>query len=131
MNFRGSLAPLILQNLRRGPNHGVEGHLLRVHPESAHYHGAWIVPEAATSAPFRRMPANGYRVVLFELLADRRPWFAACGTMDELRARTTQELLEASKRVREEPQPRLDDAAKFIFADHDLVGQGAARRGAS
>jgi 2-oxoisovalerate dehydrogenase E1 component alpha subunit len=51
--------------------------------------------------------------------------------MDELRARTTQELLEASKRVREEPQPRLDDVGKFVFAEHDLVGQGAARRGAS
>ena len=41
--------------------------------------------------------------------------------MDELRARTTQELLEASKRVREEPQPRGDSIWKHVFAERDLV----------
>jgi 2-oxoisovalerate dehydrogenase E1 component alpha subunit len=45
--------------------------------------------------------------------------------MDELRARTTQELLEASKRVREEPQPRGEQIWEHVFADRDLVGEGA------
>jgi 2-oxoisovalerate dehydrogenase E1 component alpha subunit len=42
--------------------------------------------------------------------------------MDELRARTTQELLEASKRVREEPQPDGADIWKHVFSERDLVG---------
>ncbi|MGH7298461.1 MAG: thiamine pyrophosphate-dependent dehydrogenase E1 component subunit alpha [Polyangiaceae bacterium] len=42
--------------------------------------------------------------------------------MDELRARTTQELLEASKRVREEPQPDGAEIWKHVFAERDLVG---------
>jgi 2-oxoisovalerate dehydrogenase E1 component alpha subunit len=42
--------------------------------------------------------------------------------MDELRARWTQELLEASKRVREEPQPQGSDIWKHVFADTDVVG---------
>jgi 2-oxoisovalerate dehydrogenase E1 component alpha subunit len=41
--------------------------------------------------------------------------------MDELRARYTQELLEASKRVREEPQPRGDTIYDHVFAERDLV----------
>jgi 2-oxoisovalerate dehydrogenase E1 component alpha subunit len=48
--------------------------------------------------------------------------------IDELRARTTQELLEASKRVREEPQPQGKDAFEHVFSDRDLVhesGNGA------
>jgi 2-oxoisovalerate dehydrogenase E1 component alpha subunit len=45
--------------------------------------------------------------------------------MDELRAKTTQELLEASKRVREEPPPKGEDIWKHVFADRDLVGEGA------
>lgn len=45
--------------------------------------------------------------------------------MEELRARTTQELLEATKRVREEPPPTGDEIWKYVFADRDLVGQGA------
>ncbi len=45
--------------------------------------------------------------------------------MDELRARTTQELLEASKRVREEPQPQGQDIWKHVFAERDLVHEGA------
>jgi 2-oxoisovalerate dehydrogenase E1 component alpha subunit len=49
--------------------------------------------------------------------------------MDELRARTTQELLEASKRVREEPQPRGEDIWKNVFAERDLVHEGAGSRG--
>ena len=42
--------------------------------------------------------------------------------MDELRARSTQELLEASKRVREEPQPTGSDVWKHVFAETDVVG---------
>jgi 2-oxoisovalerate dehydrogenase E1 component alpha subunit len=45
--------------------------------------------------------------------------------MDELRARTTQELLEASKRVREEPQPEGAQIWEHVFADRDVVGEGA------
>lgn len=45
--------------------------------------------------------------------------------MDELRARATQELLEASKRVREEPQPQGQDIWKHVFAERDLVHEGA------
>lgn len=45
--------------------------------------------------------------------------------MDEMRARFTQELLEASKRVREEPQPKPEDIWKYVFADKNLVaGEG-------
>src|SRR5271165_1210288 len=48
--------------------------------------------------------------------------------MDELRARTTQELLEASKRVREEPQPRGADIWKHVFAERDLVHETGPRK---
>jgi 2-oxoisovalerate dehydrogenase E1 component alpha subunit len=52
--------------------------------------------------------------------------------MDELRARTTQELLEASKRVREEPQPKGEDIWKHVFAERDLVHEtGPRKNGAS
>jgi 2-oxoisovalerate dehydrogenase E1 component alpha subunit len=47
--------------------------------------------------------------------------------MDELRARVTQELLEASKRVREEPQPKEEDIWKNVFAERDLVHEGAQK----
>ncbi len=49
--------------------------------------------------------------------------------MDELRARTTQELLEASKRVREEPQPDGQDIWRHVFAERDLVHEGAHGNG--
>jgi len=45
--------------------------------------------------------------------------------MDELRARYTQELLEASKRVREEPQPPGEDIWRHVFADVDRMRDGA------
>lgn len=51
--------------------------------------------------------------------------------MDELRARTTQELLEASKRVREEPQPDGASIWDHVFAERDLVGEAARKNGAS
>src|SRR5579872_4888862 len=41
--------------------------------------------------------------------------------MDDLRAKYTQELLEASKRVRDEPQPRGESIWEHVFADRDLV----------
>jgi 2-oxoisovalerate dehydrogenase E1 component alpha subunit len=47
------------------------------------------------------------------------------GAMDELRAKVTQELLEASKRVREEPQPPGEDIWNHVFADKDVVGDRA------
>jgi 2-oxoisovalerate dehydrogenase E1 component alpha subunit len=42
--------------------------------------------------------------------------------MDEVRARFTQELLEATKRVRDEPAPSGSDIWKYVFADRDVVG---------
>ncbi len=41
--------------------------------------------------------------------------------MDEMRAKVTQELLEASKRVREEPQPEGSTIYDHIFADKNYV----------
>ncbi|MBX3260647.1 MAG: thiamine pyrophosphate-dependent dehydrogenase E1 component subunit alpha [Labilithrix sp.] len=41
--------------------------------------------------------------------------------MDEMRARMTQELLEASKRVREEPQPKPESIWDYVFADKNYV----------
>jgi 2-oxoisovalerate dehydrogenase E1 component alpha subunit len=58
-------------------------------------------------------------VVLERRLEERRILTRAA--MDELRARCTQELLEASKRVREEPQPSGDSIFDHVFADRDLV----------
>jgi len=42
--------------------------------------------------------------------------------MDEMRAKYTQELLEASKRVREEPQPSPESIWDHVFADKNHVG---------
>jgi 2-oxoisovalerate dehydrogenase E1 component alpha subunit len=42
--------------------------------------------------------------------------------MDQLRADYTEELLQASKRVREEPQPTPESVHDFIFADKNYVG---------
>ncbi len=41
--------------------------------------------------------------------------------MDEMRAKYTQELLEASKRVREEPQPKGESIWDYVFADTNHV----------
>ncbi len=49
--------------------------------------------------------------------------------MDDLKARCTQELLEASKRVREEPQPRGDSIWKHVFAERDLVRERPSQDG--
>jgi 2-oxoisovalerate dehydrogenase E1 component alpha subunit len=45
--------------------------------------------------------------------------------MDELRAKYTEQLLEASKRVREEPQPRGETIWEHVFAETNLVGETA------
>lgn len=42
--------------------------------------------------------------------------------MDELRETYTQELLDASRRVRDEPQPTPGSAWDHVFADRNLVG---------
>jgi 2-oxoisovalerate dehydrogenase E1 component alpha subunit len=49
--------------------------------------------------------------------------------MDDLRARITQELLEAGKRVREEPQPQGEDIWKHVFADDTDPRVGPALSG--
>jgi 2-oxoisovalerate dehydrogenase E1 component alpha subunit len=42
--------------------------------------------------------------------------------MDEMRAKYTYEFLEASKRVRDEPQPRPESIYDYVFADKNHVG---------
>jgi 2-oxoisovalerate dehydrogenase E1 component alpha subunit len=80
--------------------------------------------EAAVSRLYGHSSASGANfvpdepdcLVLFEKkLEDRR--ILARAAMDELRARFTQELLEAAKRVRDEPQPVGSDIWKHIFAE--------------
>jgi 2-oxoisovalerate dehydrogenase E1 component alpha subunit len=44
------------------------------------------------------------------------------GQMDQLRETYTQELLVASKRVVQEPQPGPDAAFEYVFADRNYVG---------
>jgi len=46
--------------------------------------------------------------------------------MDELRARCTQELLEATKRVRDEPPPEGDDVWKHVFAETKRRSNGTS-----
>src|ERR1700744_3616223 len=43
--------------------------------------------------------------------------------MDDLRAKYTEQLLEASKRVREEPQPLGETIWEHVFAETNLVGE--------
>ena len=52
-------------------------------------------------------------------LEDRR--LRTRAEMDEMRARFTQDLLEASKRVREEPQPKPETIWDYVFADKNYV----------
>jgi 2-oxoisovalerate dehydrogenase E1 component alpha subunit len=50
--------------------------------------------------------------------------------MDELRAKYTQQLLEASKRVRDEPLPKGDEIRNHVYSDRDLVhGSPGAKNG--
>jgi 2-oxoisovalerate dehydrogenase E1 component alpha subunit len=46
--------------------------------------------------------------------------------MDELRAKVTEELLDLSKRVRDEPEPKGESIWEHVFAEQDLVHEGAA-----
>lgn len=69
-------------------------------------------------------------LVVFEKRLEERKILGRAA-MDEIRARSTQELLEASKRVREEPQPTGDRIWEHVFAERDLVheGSGSGSRG--
>jgi 2-oxoisovalerate dehydrogenase E1 component alpha subunit len=42
--------------------------------------------------------------------------------MDELRAKYTQQLLEASKKVREEPQPKGEEIHRHVYAERGETG---------
>jgi len=59
-------------------------------------------------------------LLLFEKRLEERRILTR-SAMDELRAKYTQQLLEASKRIREEPQPHGEEIWKHVFADKDLV----------
>ena len=86
--------------------------------------------EAMVSRLYGHSSASGANLIeeadcialLEKKLEDRK--ILSRAAMDELRARTTQDLLDASKRVREEPQPRGEDIYKHVFADRDVVHQG-------
>jgi 2-oxoisovalerate dehydrogenase E1 component alpha subunit len=78
---------------------------------------------SASGANF--VPDEADCLTIFEKkLEDRKLLTRAA--MDELRAKYTQELLEASKRVREEPQPPGEDIWKHVFAERDVVARGDA-----
>lgn len=49
--------------------------------------------------------------------------------MDEMRARFTAELLEASKKVCQEAPPDGADIHKWVFAERDVVGEAIAAKG--
>ncbi|HEY4016175.1 MAG TPA: thiamine pyrophosphate-dependent dehydrogenase E1 component subunit alpha [Polyangiaceae bacterium] len=89
--------------------------------------------EARVSRLYGHSSASGANFVadevdclpLFEKkLEERRVLTRAA--MDEVRARYTQELLEATKRVRDEPAPVGADIWNHVFADRDLVGTPSA-----
>jgi 2-oxoisovalerate dehydrogenase E1 component alpha subunit len=65
-------------------------------------------------------------LVVFEKRLEERKVMTRAA-MDELRARSTQELLETSKRIREEPQPAGDSIWKHVFAERDLVHEAGDR----
>jgi 2-oxoisovalerate dehydrogenase E1 component alpha subunit len=85
--------------------------------------------EATVSRLYGHSSASGANFVanetdclaLFEKTLDERRILSRTA-MEELRARVTQELLEATKRVREEPPPSGSDIWKHVFAEKDLVG---------
>src|ERR1700690_1407009 len=89
--------------------------------------------EATVSRLYGHSSASGANFVSDEVdciaqfekkLEERRVLTRAA--MDELRARCTQELLDATKRVREEPTPTGADIWKHVFADRDVVGESAS-----
>jgi 2-oxoisovalerate dehydrogenase E1 component alpha subunit len=57
-------------------------------------------------------------LVLFEKKLEERKILTRAA-MDELRGKYTQELLDASKRVREEPQPKGEEIWKHVFAERE------------
>jgi 2-oxoisovalerate dehydrogenase E1 component alpha subunit len=61
---------------------------------------------------------------LFEKKLEERRTLSR-GQMDDLRAKYTQQLLDISKRVREEPQPSGDDIHRHVYAERDLVREKA------
>jgi 2-oxoisovalerate dehydrogenase E1 component alpha subunit len=63
-------------------------------------------------------------IALFEKKLEERGILTRA-QMDELHARCTQELLETTKRVRDEPTPTGADIWKHVFADRDVVGESA------
>jgi 2-oxoisovalerate dehydrogenase E1 component alpha subunit len=69
---------------------------------------------SASGANF--VPGEADCLVLFEKKLEERKLLTRAA-MDELRAKYTQELLEASKRVREEPQPAGDSIWRHVFAE--------------
>ncbi len=85
--------------------------------------------EAIVSRLYGHSSASGANLVADEVdclalfqkkLEERR--ILSRSAIEEQRARFTQELLEATKRVRDEPPPSGSDIWKHVFADHDVVG---------
>jgi 2-oxoisovalerate dehydrogenase E1 component alpha subunit len=60
-------------------------------------------------------------VAMFERKLEERR-ISTRAAMDEVRARYTQEFLEATKRVRDEPLPRAEEIWDHVFADRSKVG---------
>jgi 2-oxoisovalerate dehydrogenase E1 component alpha subunit len=93
--------------------------------------------EATVSRLYGHSSASGANYVadevdclpLFEKRLEERKILTRA-QMDELRARFTQELLEATKRVRDEPAPVGADIWRHVFAEHDVVGLPARPAGA-
>jgi 2-oxoisovalerate dehydrogenase E1 component alpha subunit len=69
---------------------------------------------SASGANF--VPGEADCIVLFERKLEERKLLTRAA-MDELRAKYTQELLEASKRVRDEPQPAGDSIWRHVFVE--------------
>jgi 2-oxoisovalerate dehydrogenase E1 component alpha subunit len=76
---------------------------------------------SASGANF--VPDEADCLTLFEKKLEHRGILTRAA-MDELRARTTQELLEASKRIRDEPPPKPEDIWSHVFADVDRMHEG-------
>jgi 2-oxoisovalerate dehydrogenase E1 component alpha subunit len=92
--------------------------------------------EATVSRLYGHSSASGANFVsdevdcipLFEQKLEERRILSRAD-MNELRARYTQELLEMTKRVRDEPPPTGDDIWKHVFAERDVVGNADAKPG--
>jgi 2-oxoisovalerate dehydrogenase E1 component alpha subunit len=84
--------------------------------------------EARVSRLYGHSSASGANLVtdepdclaLFESKLEERKILTR-SAMDEKRAQATQYLLEASKRIRDEPQPRGEDIWDHVYADRDRV----------